>query len=170
MNAGVTTMFSNKLLCGSLSVLAVTMAAAVSPAVAASAGVVVTSVTAGAGDPNGKVPAINAVPGAGVNNADLSFPLAVLTHGAAYYVQITSQNTTGSGTCKDSFKLTQVQSGQTVTLLSGAGPSYACAPGNIFAYYIGSKAVPNSPGPATLTGTVAVGKSKASFKASVIIQ
>jgi hypothetical protein len=165
-------MVSNKLLYAGVCALAVSLSAsAASPAMAAAAaGIIVTSVTAGAGDPDGKVPAINAVPGAGVNNADLSFPLAILTHGAAYYVQITSQNTTTSGSCKDSFKLTQEQSGKTVTLLSGAGPSYACAPGNIFAYYIGSKAVPNAPGTATLTATVASGKSKATLKASVIIQ
>src|ERR1700761_9661603 len=107
-------MVSSKLFCGILCVAA--MSAVAAPAMAASGGIIVTSVTAGGGDPNGKVPAINAVPGAGVANADLSFPLAILTHGTAYYIQITSQNTTAGGTCKDSFTLTQEQSGKTVKL------------------------------------------------------
>jgi hypothetical protein len=137
---------------------------------AGSAGVILTSVTAGAGDPNGKVPAINAVPGAGVANADLSFPLAILTHGSAYYIQMTSQNTTFNGTCENSYKLTQVQSGKTVTLLSGKTSPYSCAPGTVWAWYLGSKAVPDAPGEATLTGTVSAGKNKVSLKIPVEIQ
>ena len=146
------------------------LASGADPAVAGSAGVVLTSITAGAGDPNGKVPAINAVPGAGVANADLSFPLAVLIHGSAYYIQMTSQNTTFNGTCENSYKLTQVQSGKTVTLLSGKTKAYSCAPGTIWAWYLGSKAVPDAPGAATLEGTVAAGKVKVSLKIPVEIQ
>ena len=137
---------------------------------AGNAGVILTSVTAGAGDPNGKVPAINAVPGAGVSNADLSFPLAVLTHGTAYYVQMTSQNTTFDGTCKNTYKLTQVQSGKTVTLLSGSVAPYTCAAGTFWAWYAGTKAVPNAPGAATLTATITAGKNKVSMKVPVVIQ
>jgi len=146
-------------------------ASGIYPAIAGgSAGVIVTSVTAGAGDPNGKVPAINAVPGAGVANADLSFPLAILTHGTAYDIQMTSQNTTFGGTCRDSYRLTQVQSGKTVTLLSGETAPYSCAAGTVWAWYLGSKAVPDSPGSATLTGTVTAGKNKVSMKVPVEIE
>lgn len=164
-------MRNTKAMALSLACLVGTISSFAFPAIAAgSAGVVLTSVTIAAFDPNGKVPAINAVPGAGVTNADLSFPLAILTHGSGYFVQMTSQNTTFNGTCKNSYKLTQVQSGQSVTLLSGSTSSYSCAAGSIWAWYLASKAVPNAPGAATLTGTISAGGSKVSVKIPIVIQ
>src|ERR1700676_3652356 len=64
-------------------------------------------IAAGAPDPNGKVPALNAVPGAGVANVSMAMPVAVLMHGKVYAYLLSSQNVTFKGTCTDSYLLTQ---------------------------------------------------------------
>jgi hypothetical protein len=137
----------------------------------AAAGVMSTFLVAGALDPNGKVPALNAVPGAGVPNVAVAFPTVVLTHGTQYAYTLGSQNTTYSGSCADTYKLTQVESGKTVTLDSGTiGSSYDCAVGDSFYWYTYGKPVPNKPGLATLTGTIAYGTNKVSKKLTVLIK
>jgi hypothetical protein len=134
-------------------------------------GVVITSITAGRIDPALKVPTYDGVAGAEVDNADLSMPQAILVHGQQYSFVLTSQNTTFSGTCKDSYKLTQVQGGKTVVLQSATIiKSYDCTPGTYWMYYYYGKPIPAAPGPATLIGTVTYGTSKVSMSVHVVIQ
>src|SRR4051812_26775043 len=81
-----------------------------------SPGVVVTSVTAGFGDPNGVVPNFNVAQGAGTPTWDVALPRGILRIGSTYVYSMTMQNTMYSGECTTSYKLTQVQAGVTVTL------------------------------------------------------
>jgi hypothetical protein len=135
-----------------------------------SAGVMPAFITAGAPDPNGKVPAINAVTGSGVTNLDIASPLAILVHGNSYVYTISLQDVDFTGTCQASFTLTQVQYGKNVTLDSGKVSAFACGPGGWWAWAFNGKTIPNYPGPATLTGTVTYGSQKASTVTSVVLQ
>jgi hypothetical protein len=124
-------------------------------------GVLPTILTAGLFDSNGKVPAINGVTGSAVDNLDVAFPQSVLQHGNFYVYLLAQQNTSFSGTCTSSFKLTQVQGGQTVTLDSGTfKKNFSCLPGSYYAWDLVGKAIPNSPGLVTLEGTIAFGGKK----------
>ena len=133
-------------------------------------GIVPAFITAGAPDPNGKVPGVNLVSGSGVTNLDLSFPLTLLAHGNSYVYTMALQDLNFTGTCQASFTLTQVQFGTTVTLDSGTDSKFSCSPGTIWFWDFGGKVIPNSPGPATLTGIVTYGGRKATTTATVIFQ
>jgi len=133
------------------------------------AGVIPVFITAGAIDPNGKVPAIDAVPGSGVTNYDIAQSLAVLTHGTSYEFSIALQDVNFTGTCQVSYTLTQIQLNKTVTLDSGKNSSFSCSPGQFWLFAFGGKAIPDFPGPATLTGTVTYGATKANVVSTVVI-
>ena len=115
-------------------------------------------------DPNGKVPVINGVPGAGVINLDLGFPVGVLVHGHSYIYALSLTDVSFTGTCTVSYKLTQ----GTVTLDSNFY-NRSHAPG-VYAWVWTGKAIPNSPGIATLTGTVKCGTATASIRTNVLLQ
>jgi hypothetical protein len=127
-------------------------------------------VSAGLVDPNKKIPTLNGVPGAGVNNLDIAMPLTALTHGTSYTYTVALQDQGFTGTCEASYKLTQVQAGTTVTLDSVTPHSFACAPGDTFAWAWVGKAIPDSPGPATLTGIVTYGSRKATSSTTLLFQ
>jgi len=133
-------------------------------------GVVPAFITAGQIDPAGKVPGLNLVSGSGVTNLDLPFPLTLLAHGSSYVYTIALQDLNFTGTCQASFTLTQVQFGATVTLDSGTNSKFSCTPGTIWFWDFGGKVIPNSPGPATLTGTVTYGGRRAVTTATVVLQ
>jgi hypothetical protein len=133
-------------------------------------GLMPTFITAGSIDPNGKVPAIDGVPGSGVLNLDIAQPLTLLTHGASYVYIVAMQDVNFTGTCKASFKLTQIQFNKTVTLDSGTDSGWACGPGTQWAKAFDGKTIPNFPGPATLTGTVTYGAETATIASTVVIQ
>jgi hypothetical protein len=114
-------------------------------------------IIAGQPDPNGVIPALSKVPNAGISNLDIAVPVAILQHGQPYIIIMASQNGSYSGTCTDSFTLTQEKSGKAVTLLSGEIQKYSCGQGQYWDWYKESEAIPNSPGPATLTGIVKYG-------------
>jgi hypothetical protein len=139
---------------------------------AKSTGVVVTSFTAGVADPNGKVPAINGVPGAGVGNWDIPIPLPILKVGFFYNYQMSFYSISYSGNCKATYKLTQVKAGKTATLDSGTiAPTINCTFPSVWLYSANSsKRIPSSPGAATLTGTLATSKGKVTVKVPMIIQ
>ncbi|MDP9162116.1 MAG: hypothetical protein M3O09_18065 [Acidobacteriota bacterium] len=155
-------------------VLAVTMSPfrgfAQSQATATIPGVLPAFITAGPTDPNGKVPALNAVPGAGVSNLDLSFPQTLLTHGTTYWYLVALSDYNFTGTCVVSFKLTQVQGGTTVTLDSGTIKSFSCSANTNWAWTALGKPVPNSPGIATLTGSVKYGSASATVRTTVLLK
>jgi hypothetical protein len=133
-------------------------------------GILPTAMVAGLADPNGKVPALNGVAGAGVDNLDVAFPQAVLVHGGTYAYTFATQNTTYDGQCTWSYTLTQAQGKGTVTLDSGTfKKDFACKAGSYYAWFLFGKAVANSPGLATLTGTVSFNGKKVTLKTTVRI-
>jgi hypothetical protein len=127
-------------------------------------------ISAGYIDPNGKVPTINAVPGSGIENLDISFPVTVLNHGTNYVYSVVVQDNNYSGKCTVAYKLTQVQNGKTVTLDSLTITSFTTAPGNVWLWVATGKAIPNSPGIATLTGILTYGGTTTTTKTSVLLQ
>jgi len=127
-------------------------------------------VTAGNIDPNGKVPALNGVPGSGVENLSLAFPVTVLNHGTQYVYSVVMQDNNYTGSCTVSFKLAQVQNGKTVTLDSGTVKTFSTEPGNVWIWVATGKPIPNSPGEATLTGTLKYGGTTTSTKTTVLLQ
>jgi hypothetical protein len=133
-------------------------------------GIIPAFITAGAPDPNGKVPSLNGVSGSGVTNLDISFPLTLLSHGSSYVYTIALQDINFTGTCQASFTLTQVQFNTTVTLDSAKDDTFSCGPGTIWYWTFSGKTIPDFPGPATLTGTVTYGSTKAMTVTTVIIQ
>jgi hypothetical protein len=133
-------------------------------------GVLPAFITAGLPDPNGKVPVLNGIPGAGVVNLAEAMPTTVLNHGTVYVYVVALQDYNYTGTCVVKFKLTQVQNGKTVTLDAAKIKSFSCSPGSLWAWAINGKAVPNSPGVATLTGSVQYGAAASATKTTVVIQ
>jgi hypothetical protein len=133
------------------------------------AGVIPAFISAGAIDPNGKVPAANVVPGSGVNNLDISFPLMLLTHGNSYVFTVALQDIDFTGTCQASYTLTQIQFNKTVTLDSAKDGTFSCNPGTIWFWTFTGNPIPDFPGPATLTGTVTYGTTKATVVSTVVI-
>jgi hypothetical protein len=127
-------------------------------------------ITAGNIDPNGKVPALNGVPGSGIENLDLAFPVTILTQGTRYVYSVAVQDYNYTGSCTVSFKLTQVQGTKTVTLDSGTIITFHTAPGNVWIWVTTGKTIPNSPGPATLTGSLKYGTTTTSTKTTVVLQ
>jgi hypothetical protein len=57
-----------------------------------------------------------------------------------------------------------------VTLDSAKDDSFSCGPGTIWYWVFSGKTIPDFPGPATLTGTVTYGSSKATTSTTVVIQ
>jgi hypothetical protein len=129
-----------------------------------------TSVTAGLIDPAGKVPTINGVPGSKVTNLDVSFPLALLVHGTRYVYSITVQDNSYTGSCTVSYSLTQVQNRKKVTLDSAKITTFKTSPGNIWLWVATGKAIPDSPGLATLTGSFKCGTTTNSIKSTALLQ
>jgi hypothetical protein len=138
---------------------------------AAVPGVLPAFITAGIVDPNGKVPALNGVPGSGIANLDIAMPATILAHGTNYWYLVALQDTTFNGTCSITFSLTQVQGTKTVTLDHGTvKSSFSCGPASSWAWAASGKAVPNAPGLATLTGFVKYGTKTVATKTTVLIQ
>ena len=113
-----------------------------------------TSITAAIPDPNGKVPAFNAVPGAGINNWSNGWAQAVLVAGQAYNYCISIGSGVAQGKATVSYKISrgaaQIQSG---TIIKAS--QYKVGPNGIWYFCSGYTVLPSSPGTATLTGTVA---------------
>lgn len=137
---------------------------------AATPGIFPAFITAGLIDPNGKLPALNAVQGAGVANLSEAMPTTVLVHGTSYFYIVALQDFNFTGTCVASYKLTQVQSGKTVTLDSGTIKSFSTTPGQVWAWAAVGKPIPKSAGIAMLTGSVRYGTVTTSVKTEVILQ
>ncbi len=121
-------------------------------------------------DPNGQVPALNKVPGAGVTNLDIGIPVMIFNHGSSYVYATALEDLNFTGTCQATIKLTQVQAGKSVILDSGTDPTFNCKPGTSWAWVIFGKPIPNSPGLATLTSTVKYGTKTVSMNSTVLLQ
>jgi hypothetical protein len=124
-------------------------------------------VVAGAPDP--ALPAFNAVPGATVNNVAIANPTDLLVIGQQYLYAVWSHDVTVKGTCVTSYALTQDIGGVKTTLDANTIKTYSCAPGTDWLWVTTGKAIPNSPGVATLTGTVKFGSKSIKFNVPVLI-
>jgi hypothetical protein len=119
-------------------------------ALPASAQVFITGITAAVPDPNGKVPAFNAVPGAGITTWSDGLAQAVLTGGQTYNYCASAASATAKGHASLSFKIQRgtelVQSGTIATqkqfTVGDNGNWYFCS---------GYTQLPDSPGAAVLT-------------------
>jgi len=140
--------------------------AAAADAAAEPPGVIANFITAGTPDPRGKVPVLDGIHGAGVDNIAMASPLGILQHGQVYLLLLTSQNNTFRGNCADSYTLKQGAS----VLASGKIHSYACQPGTYWQWAAQTRAIPNKPGLATLTGTVTYGGKTATTTTTVLIK
>src|ERR1700749_1506252 len=101
-----------------------------------------TILTGGLFDPNGKVPIVNGVAGAGVSTLSVAFPQTVLAHGSFYVYLLGSENTSFNGTCTSSYTLTQVQGTKNVTLDSGTlKKNFSCTAGRAFAWALTGKVI-----------------------------
>jgi hypothetical protein len=132
--------------------------------------IVITSITAGETDPNAKVPTLNGVKGAGTNNWDVAIPTGILVNGRAYTYAISFQDIGYSGSCSASYKLTQGTGAQKVTLDQGSILSTSCTAGYLYMAAAPGRVMPDSPGAATLTGTVVFGDRKVSVKVPMTIE
>lgn len=129
--------------------------------------VVITSFTAGFADPNGVIPNFDLVPGAGVDNWDVSLPVAVLHIGNVYNYSMTFHSVNFAGLCQASYKLTQ---GSTVLDSAKIVKKFDCTSPSIWAYDVNGKTIPNSPGPAVLEGTLQFGTDKSTVKVPMLIK
>jgi len=125
-------------------------------------------VVAGAPDP--ALPAFNAVAGASVNNVAIANPTTILSVGQTYLYSVWSHDVTVSGTCQTSYQLSQTKGGVKTLLDSHLIKKYNCAPGTDWLWVTGGSAIPNSPGPAELTGIVKFGGTAIRFNVPVLIQ
>jgi len=149
-------------------VLPVIAALAAPAALAANPPGYVAFVVAGALDP--ALPAFNAVAGARVNNVAIANPTNVLVAGQTYLYSVWSHDEAVTGTCKTSYALTQTIGGVKTVLDSRLIKSYNCVPNTDWLWVTGGKVIPNSPGPAVLSGTVKFGSTTVKFNVPVLIQ
>ncbi len=132
-------------------------------------GVYMTSVTLGAVDPNGVVPTVNGVPNAGTANWDIALPSAVLQQGNSYKLTLSFEDAGYTGSCDVDVRMTQKQDGKTVLLRDVIGYSGQCVP-DIYMVSTDFGAMPNAPGPVTLSATLHYGRAKSAIKAKMLIQ
>jgi hypothetical protein len=134
------------------------VALALAASAPASAQIYVTSIIASNPDPNGKVPAFNAVPGAGLSTWSDGLAQAVLQHGQAYEYCVSLNTATADGKASVSYKIarggTVIQS---YTIIKSS--NFTLSNNDVFYLCSGYQTLPDSPGAATLTGIV-------SYKAS----
>jgi uncharacterized protein GlcG (DUF336 family) len=132
--------------------IAMPLAALALAATPAKAQLYVTGVSATFPDPNGKVPAFNAVAGAGIPTLSTGFSQAVLTHGQSYNFCVTLASAEASGEAQVSFSLKRGK-----TLIEGGviikRPDYKVGANGVWFYCSGYMTTPDSPGAAILTGT-----------------
>jgi hypothetical protein len=138
------------------------------PASAQPAGRVLYAVI-GATDPNNKVPALDAVPGAGVSNVSLPLPVAILQPGVKYTVTIGVQNENFTGTCVASYILGAGAKGQQVISNYYTAP-YNCQANSIWTFPFPVGAIPNTPGPALLVATLQFGSAMVKYPVAFYIK
>ena len=135
---------------GWLAVLAV----AVTAATPAQSQVYATSITATHPDPDGKVPAFNVVPGAGIQTWSDGLAQAVLTHGQYYNYCVSLGSGAAKGSADVYFRITRGKTViQSATIIKAK--DFPVGPNGIWYFCSGYRVLPRSPGAATLIGEVA---------------
>lgn len=131
--------------------------------------IVMTSLTLGETDPNGKVPTVNGVPGSGTVNWDIALPVAALVVGRNYHLTATFHDLGYTGPCNAQATLTQKQGHHRVTLRQiPLGPAN-CDAGFVYLLHGDFGPAPDSPGPVTLSVVLYFGDSKESLKVPMTI-
>jgi hypothetical protein len=121
-------------------------------ALPASAQLYITSITAAVPDPNSKVPAFNAVPGAGITTFSNGLAQAVLTGGNQYNYCVSLASATASGNAAVSFKIAKgTDIVQTGTIIKAK--NFSVSNNSIWYYCSGLTTLPSSPGAAKLTAS-----------------
>ena len=129
--------------------------------------IIVTSASVGEIDPNGKVPTTNGVPGAGVLNWDIATPTALLNVGGKYKLAMTFHDLAYTGTCSIVAKFTQSH----VVLKKITIFGQNCAAGTVYVASADTGAMPNAPGPLTLSVNVVYGSQKSNvLKVPLVLQ
>jgi hypothetical protein len=123
----------------------------------------------GATDPNNKVPALDAVPGAGISNVSVALPVDILLPGVSYTVVFGVQNLGFNGTCTASYILGAGANGEQVISNYYTEP-YTCAAHSIWTFPFPVGAIPNIPGPALLTATVQFGTTSINYNVRFYIK
>ncbi|MGH6889283.1 MAG: hypothetical protein ACREHF_08815 [Rhizomicrobium sp.] len=139
------------------------VAAASAPAAAVNTAIIITSVTAGAADPNEIIPTENGVRGAGVDNWDIADPTAILQNGQRYNFSASFDDLSYTGSCEERLKVTQEQNGKRVLLFGVTRFGGNCSPGTDL-FSSGPILIPDSPGPVELSVTVTFGADHVSMK------
>jgi hypothetical protein len=139
---------------------------------AASAGTILPAfITAGAPDPAGKIPNLDAVPGAEVGNFDIAQPETVLVHGRRYVYSVALESATYTGKYSVEYKLTRVVKGKTEVLSSGTIASdKSTSPLDYWVWVILAKEIPDSPGMASLEGVITYGTHTVTTSVPVLIK
>jgi hypothetical protein len=127
------------------------MAALISPAAEAASPVFVTGIQATVPDPNGKVPAFNAVPGAGIETWSNGVAQAVLTGGQyyEYCISVASAKAKGTGSI-----VYQIVHGHTVVQSDTVIDTFPIGSQGVWYFCAGYHQLPASPGPANLVATL----------------
>jgi len=129
--------------------------------------IIVTSASVGEIDPNGKVPTANGVPGAGVLNWDIATPTALLNVGGKYKLAMTFHDLAYTGSCGVVAKFTQSH----VVLKKITIFGQNCAAGTVYVASADTGAMPNAPGPLTLSVNVVYGSQKSNvLKVPLVLQ
>jgi len=129
------------------------LAATITALAPAQAQVYATSIVATHPDPDGKVPAFNVVPGAGIPTWSNGLAQAVLTHGQSYNYCVSLGSAAAKGSADVSFRITRGKTViQSATIITAK--DFKVGPNGIWYYCSGYRVLPKSPGAATLTGIV----------------
>ena len=137
-------------------------------------GMLPASITAGVIDPANKVPVLNGIAGSEVPNSAVSIPLTVLTHGTSYCYTISLEDYNVTGDYELDYYIKQVVGGVTKTIVDQKiVTGKTTAPGDTWVWSIYGKALPDSPGIATLVGRVRWGTgytTQAIVSSKIVIQ
>jgi hypothetical protein len=131
----------------------VALAGTITALAPAQAQVYATSIVATHPDPEGKVPAFNVVPGAGIATWSNGLAQAVLTHGQYYNYCVSLGSAAAKGSANVSYRITRGKTViQSATIITAK--AFKVGPNGVWYYCSGYRVLPSSPGPATLTGIV----------------
>jgi hypothetical protein len=148
--------------------LAPVLLAKAAAALAATPGVVTYAVI-GYADPNKKVPALDAVPGAGVSNVAVPLPIYIIQPGYNYNVTFGVQNLSFSGTCVASYTLAAGPNGNQLISNWSTEP-YSCAANTVWTFPFPVSKIPNITSTAVLTAIVQFGSTTVKYSVPLTIQ
>jgi len=132
--------------------------------------IIITNVGVGQIDPNAKVPTTDGVAGAGVENWDIPTPIALLSVGQNYMFTMAFQDLSYSGSCSISARFTQVQNGKKVILKAFTLFAGTCDVGNTYTLGQKTSAMPNAPGPVTLSVKLRYGSQTATMNVPLVLK